>query len=170
MTQYIIVDGFGTQLGGISTSEAEIKRIAQSTANDLGRPVWYQGDDYEVDHRGDPIDGSGTSVEVEPESYADADEALAEIEAEEQAAHDDDEERIRDFIAAYDGMHTRAQVKDWYAPIAWNNMPHDLRDACTDARADLRNAVATAFDRNPSAVEVEIEAGEVVGLVFEDEE
>lgn len=66
-TTYIIVDGDGTQFGGISTSEVEIKRIAQSTANDLGRPVWYQGDDYEVDHRGDPIDGTGTEVEVKPE-------------------------------------------------------------------------------------------------------
>ena len=90
-TKYMIVDGDGNQLGGISTSEDEILRIAQSTANNLGRPVWYQGDDYEVDHRGDPIDGTGTEVEVEPESYADADEALAEIEAEEQAAHDDAE-------------------------------------------------------------------------------
>ena len=48
MTTYIIVDGFGNQLGGVSTSRAEIESLAQEKADDRGCSVWYttsvQGD------------------------------------------------------------------------------------------------------------------------------
>lgn len=57
MTQFIIVDGDGTQLGGVSTNEAEIKRIAQAKANDLGESVYYTTSDED-----------GEPVEVEPEA------------------------------------------------------------------------------------------------------
>lgn len=55
--QYIITNGFGDQLGGISTNEGEIKRMAQRAANDLGKSVWYTAlaEDFEA-------------VEVEPEA------------------------------------------------------------------------------------------------------
>jgi hypothetical protein len=56
MATYIIVDGDGNQLGGISMSETEIQRIAQTKANDQGRSVWYESDEDDVE-----------AVEVEPE-------------------------------------------------------------------------------------------------------
>lgn len=56
MTTYIIVDGFGNTLGGTSSDEAEIERMAQTTANDLGESVYYT-----------TRDESGEPVEVEPE-------------------------------------------------------------------------------------------------------
>lgn len=60
MTTYIIVDGDGNQLGGISTSETEIARIAQAKANDLGESVYYTTSDE-----------SGEPTEVEPEVVED---------------------------------------------------------------------------------------------------
>lgn len=57
MAQYIIIDGNGNQLGGISTSEIEIARWAQERANDRGESVWYT-----------TTDEDGEPVEVEPEA------------------------------------------------------------------------------------------------------
>lgn len=41
MATFIIVDGFGNQFGGTSTSESEIAKMAQEKANDRGESVYY---------------------------------------------------------------------------------------------------------------------------------
>ena len=49
MATFIIVDGFGNQFGGTSTSEVEIAKMAQDKANDRGESVYYTSteEDYE---------------------------------------------------------------------------------------------------------------------------
>ena len=54
-TTFIIVDGFGNMLGGVSTSEAEIAAMAQAKADNRGSSVWYT-----------TAEEAGEPVEVEP--------------------------------------------------------------------------------------------------------
>lgn len=56
MSKFIIIDGFGNQLGGISTNENEIAKMAQEKADDRGESVYYT----------DSSDEAYEAVEVEP--------------------------------------------------------------------------------------------------------
>jgi len=55
---YIIVDEFGNQIGGVSTSESKIAAWAQEKADERGSSVWYT--------TSEEFDECDDLVEVEP--------------------------------------------------------------------------------------------------------